>query len=72
DKKEIYPCAVMLEGEYGFNDIVSGVPVMLGKNGVEKVIELHLNQSQKELFARSVDSVQQLVDTLIENDFLNQ
>lgn len=72
DKKEIYPCAVMLEGEYGFNDTVSGVPVMLGKNGVEKVIELHLNQSQKELFARSVDSVQQLVDTLIENDFLNQ
>jgi malate dehydrogenase len=69
DKKEIYPCAVMLEGEYGFNDIVSGVPVMLGQNGVEKVIELHLNETQKELFRKSVASVQELVDTLKENDF---
>ncbi len=71
DKKEIYPCAVMLEGEYGYNNIVSGVPVMLGSGGVEKVIELHLDEKQKELFAKSVSSVQQLIDTLNENDFLN-
>ena len=72
DKKEIYPCAVMLEGEYGYKDVVSGVPVMLGKNGVEKVIELHLNATQTALFAQSVASVQQLIDTLKQNDFLNQ
>ena len=72
DKKEIYPCAVMLEGEYGYRDVVSGVPVMLGKNGVEKIIELHLNETQKTLFAKSVASVQQLIDTLKENDFLNK
>lgn len=71
DKKEIYPCAVMLEGEYGYHEIVSGVPVMLGKNGVEKVIQLNLNDEQKALFAKSVASVQQLVDALNENDFTN-
>ncbi|UTJ05430.1 malate dehydrogenase [Arcobacter roscoffensis] len=68
DKKEVYPCAVRLEGEYGYEDIVSGVPVMLGKDGVEKVIELHLNDSQKEEFSKSIASVKELVDTL-ENKF---
>ncbi|WP_419769786.1 MAG: malate dehydrogenase [Candidatus Marinarcus sp.] len=69
NKKEIYPCAVMLEGEYGYSDVVSGVPVMLGANGVEKVIELSLNERQKELFAKSVSSVQELIDGLNENKF---
>jgi malate dehydrogenase len=64
DSKKIYPCAVRLEGEYGFNDIVSGVPIVLGVNGVEKVIELELNDKQKEEFRKSVASVQELVDTL--------
>ena len=68
DKKEVYPCAVRLEGEYGYEDIVSGVPVMLGKDGVEKVIELHLDDSQKEEFSKSIASVKELVDTL-ENKF---
>lgn len=68
DKKEVYPCAIRLEGEYGYDNIVSGVPVMLGKNGVEKVIELNLNNTQKEQFSKSVASVQELVDTL-ENKF---
>lgn len=68
DKKEVYPCAIRLEGEYGYEDIVSGVPVMLGKNGIEKVIELTLNDNQKEEFSKSVASVQELVDTL-ENKF---
>lgn len=69
DKKEIYPCAVKLEGEYGYENIVSGVPIMIGKNGVEKVIELHLTDSQKEEFSKSVASVQELVDTLEEKFF---
>lgn len=64
DKKEIYPCAVRLEGEYGYKDIVSGVPIMLGAKGVEKIIELNLNENQKEQFSKSVTSVQELVDTL--------
>ena len=64
NKKKIYPCAVMLEGEYGYENIVSGVPVMLGANGVEKIIELNLNDEQKKMFAQSVNSVQGLVDTL--------
>lgn len=68
DKKEIFPCAVRLEGEYGYENIVSGVPIMLGKNGVEKIIELHLNQIQKEQFSKSISSVQELINTL-ENKF---
>lgn len=69
DKKEVYPCAVLLEGEYGYQDIVSGVPIMLGKNGVEKIIELNLTDEQKELFKKSVSSVKELVDTLNKNNF---
>jgi len=69
DKKEIYPCAVKLEGEYGYKDIVSGVPIMIGENGVEKVIELHLTEDQKEEFSKSVASVQELVDTLEQKFF---
>lgn len=70
DKKKIYPCAIMLEGEYGYENIVSGVPVMLGSNGVEKVIELNLKEEQKKQFAKSVSSVQELVD-ILEEKFLN-
>ena len=66
DKKEIYPCAVMLEGEYGYENIVSGVPVMLGSNGVEKIIELNLKEEQKNQFAKSIASVQELVNILKE------
>jgi malate dehydrogenase len=64
NQKKIYPCAVMLEGEYGYTDVVSGVPVMLGSKGIEKVIELNLTQDQKDLFKNSVASVQSLVDVL--------
>ena len=71
NQKKIYPCAVLLDGEYGYKDVVGGVPVMLGSNGVEKIIELNLNNTQKEQFKKSVASVQELVDTL-ENKFFNQ
>ncbi len=71
DKKKIYPCAIMLEGEYGYENIVSGVPVMLGSNGVEKVIELNLKEKQKIEFSKSVSSVQELVDILEEKFFNN-
>lgn len=69
DTKQIYPCAVLLEGEYGYKDVVSGVPVMLGSNGVEKVMELNLTEDQKNNFKKSVASVQELIDSLYSNNF---
>jgi malate dehydrogenase len=69
DKKEVYPCAVLLEGEYGYENIVSGVPIMIGSSGIEKIIELKLTAEQKKLFKKSVSSVKQLVDTLNKNNF---
>jgi malate dehydrogenase len=69
DTKQIYPCAVMLDGEYGYTDVVSGVPVMIGVNGAEKVIEANLNDTQDRKFAKSVSSVQQLIDALYNNNF---
>ena len=69
DTKQIHPCAVYLEGEYGFSDVVSGVPFMLGANGAEKIIEVTLDESEKEMFARSCASVQSLIDTLNTNKF---
>ena len=69
NKKKIYPCAIMLEGEFGFKDIVSGVPIMLGSNGVEKVIELNLKEEQKLQFSKSVSSVKNLITTLEEKIF---
>ena len=70
NRREVYPCAVRLEGEYGYDNIVSGVPVMLGSNGIEKIIELNLKDEQKEQFSKSIASVKELVDTL-ENKFFN-
>lgn len=67
--KQIHPCAVCLEGEYGYNDVVSGVPVMLGAKGAEKIIETTLNDSEKEMFKNSCASVQELIDTLYSNGF---
>lgn len=61
DQKRILPCSVMLEGEYGYNDVVVGVPVKLGKNGVEQVIELNLNEEEKALFDKSVNHVNQTI-----------
>jgi len=71
DMKQIYPCAVMLDGEYGYTDVVSGVPVMIGASGVEKVIEANLNDDQDRKFATSVGSVKELIATLYKNNFYN-
>ena len=58
-KKQL-PCAVYLDGQYGAKDIYAGVPVIIGENGVEKIIELDLSKDEKEAFALSVKSVQEL------------
>ena len=69
DTNQIHSCAVMLQGEYGYNDIVSGVPVMIGANGVQKIIEMSLNDLQKTRFKNSVASVQDMVNSLCINKF---
>ncbi len=69
DTKQIHPCAVYLDGEYGFKNIVSGVPVMLGARGAEKIIEVTLDEKEKVMFAKSCASVQSLIDTLNKNNF---
>ena len=62
DLKKQLPCAVYLNGEYGFKEIYAGVPVIIGKNGVEKIIELNLSNEEKKNFANSVESVQKLFE----------
>ncbi len=69
DTKQIYPCAVCLEGEYGYNDVVSGVPIMLGANGAEKIIEMTLDEKESVMFEKSCASVSSMIDTLNENNF---
>ena len=64
DQKRIIPCSVYLEGEYGQDDICIGVPVVVGKNGWEKIIDLNLNDSEKELFKKSADAVRNMNDAL--------
>ncbi|SET00249.1 malate dehydrogenase (NAD) [Methanococcoides vulcani] len=57
DQKRVLPAAAYLQGEYGENGLYLGVPVILGKNGVEKVLELELSESQQQAFSRSAKSV---------------
>ena len=64
DQKRIIPCSVFLEGEYGHNDICIGVPVIIGKSGWDKIIELDLNSSEKDLFAKSADAVRNMNNAL--------
>ncbi|MDP7423246.1 MAG: malate dehydrogenase [bacterium] len=64
DKKKIIPTCVLLEGEYGVNGLFVGVPVIIGKNGIEKIIELDLTEDEKAGFQRSVAAVQKTVDEI--------
>jgi malate dehydrogenase len=61
DKKKILPCAVYLKGEYGVKDMYIGVPSVIGKNGVEKVVEIKLNSQELTMFKRSVEAVGKLI-----------
>ncbi len=64
DKKQILPCATYLEEEYGIKDTVISVPVKLGKNGIEQIIELELTAEEKSALANSVQAVQELVKAM--------
>ena len=60
----LLPVCALLKGEYGMNNIYLGVPVILGRNGIEKVIELKLNSDEQALLKTSADSVRKLMDIL--------
>jgi malate dehydrogenase len=64
DKKKILPCAVFLEGEYGVSNLFVGVPVKLGKNGVEQIIEINLTNDERSALQKSAAAVQELIDVL--------
>jgi malate dehydrogenase len=64
NQKRVLPCCVKLEGEYGLENVFVGVPVVLGKNGIEKIIELKLNDSEKEKLYKSAESVKEMMDVL--------
>jgi len=62
DQRRVLPCAAYLSGEYGVTDTYVGVPVILGAGGVEKIVEVELDADEKAMFAKSVASVQTLID----------
>lgn len=64
DQKRMIPCSVMLEGEYGQSDICIGVPCIIGKNGLEQIVEIDLNDAEKVLFAKSADAVRSMNNVL--------
>jgi malate dehydrogenase len=64
DEKKLFTCCVSLEGEYGQNDICLGVPVTIGKNGWEKIIDLKLNEEEQAAFNKSADAVRSMNDVL--------
>lgn len=64
DDRKILPCAAYLKGEYGYKDLYIGVPVIIGKNGVETIVEIELNPEEKTALDISVNEVQKLIDSI--------
>ena len=64
DQRRVFPCCAWLTGEYGVNDLYLGVPVILGKNGIERIIELDLNDDEKALLATSETAVRDVKHVL--------
>mgnify|MGYP003340364566 FL=1 len=64
DQKRIFPVCAWLTGEYGLSNIYLGVPVILGKNGIERIIELDLNDDEKALLNESSEAVKSVMDVL--------
>jgi len=60
DEKKLLPCAVYLNGEYGVKNVFAGVPVIIGKNGIEKIKEIDLNENEKKEFMKSIEAVKKL------------
>lgn len=68
DSKRVLPCAARLEGQYGLNDIFLGVPVKLGKEGIEEIIEVNLSDSEQELMTKSAEHVKANLEALARID----
>ena len=66
DQKKMYPCSVMLDGEYGLSDLTIGVPVILGKNGVEQIIEMELNKDEEAQLRSSAEAVKKTNNLLVD------
>ena len=66
DEKKVYPCCVALDGEYGQKDICIGVPVVIGKNGWEKIVEYKLNAEEQAKFNKSADAVRNMNKVLVD------
>ena len=64
DQQRVLPCAALCEGEYGFDGLFVGVPVKLGANGIEEIIEIDLDESEQAALNASADSVRELVGAL--------
>ena len=64
DQKKMIACSVMLDGEYGQNDICIGVPCIIGKNGIEEILSISLNDAEKALFSKSADAVRSMNNEL--------
>jgi malate dehydrogenase len=64
DKKMIMPCAVYLQGEYGIDNLFVGVPVKLGAQGVEQIIEIELDQNERALLQKSANAVKELIGVM--------
>ena len=62
DEKKLLPCAAFLNGEYGVKDIYAGIPVIIGKDGIEKIEEIELDETEKDQFNNSIDAVKKLWD----------
>ena len=62
DKKRVLPCAAHVDGKYGLKDMYVGVPVVIGANGVERILEIKLESEEKTQFKKSIAAVQGLMD----------
>ena len=57
DQKKMFPCSALLEGEYGLHDLSIGVPVILGRNGIEQIVEIELSDAEKAHLTQSAEGV---------------
>lgn len=64
DQKKMFPCSALLNGEYGVSDVCVGVPAIIGRNGIEQIVEIELNATEKEAFTKAVNAVKELNSVL--------